>query len=263
MRGAGRFHSRGGQRLRRADQQARGHGPAGYSVTSAAELLADTLTAEPVRIVRTQTTERVSVTSYTKSTDAEGNVTFSDPETVSDPPVITYLTSVGPEGSEATITSRAGASSFLTRQTLELCFGSAAFDTAEAMALPIPAAITASAPVSLPLSVSIPAAAGSSAVNETINAAAVLNADGTLVITLNDKSAGAGDYFALRLTLTPEVSDVSQTLPLTTDTVPSASGGGDTITYTAETTVTEKRIRVSEITWTLSSVEKLTDPAAP
>ena len=249
----------GGRLSKRADMDRRY-----YGVTSAAELIADTLAADPVRIVRTETVVRVSTTSVDRTADAEGAVTFSEPLTVTDPPEYTYETAVGPAGSETRIGSVINAGSFLTRQTLRLCFGSADFDTEAAMLLPVPAAIPATSAESLPLTVSIPGTGGASPLNATINATARLKQDGTLVITVDDKPAGpaAGDYFALRMTLTPSINDTLTALPTETDTSTTSSASGDTISYTSITTVTTKRIRVTEVRWTVSSMEKLTQPEA-
>ncbi|MBO4277267.1 MAG: hypothetical protein J5925_02570 [Clostridia bacterium] len=234
-----------------------------YSVSSAAELLAQELCGKKVTVVRTKTvTERTTcVYAVTVGADGTDSAVLSSSETLR---TATYGTDIN--GSVTAVTAdvevdengvptgeNSGASlslegaSFLTSRAAQLMFGGANCNTEAAMGYSFFGG--GSVVDSFTLVHNTPA--GISAGSLTADCVCETKNDGTLVIKVSHGSGG--DKFTLVVTLSPSVTETVETGS------PAPAAPVVTPTETGYTEVTEKiygKTVTSEITWGLVSITK-------
>ena len=243
-----------------------------YSVTSAAELLAQELNNEKVIITRSKEVKKTVTTEYkvTSAEDENGVVTITvTPSTPSTSYEATYSTKFNPasvqpvdvvvigdtepvstEGSA--ISFETGNYSFLTERAIRLMFGEKQCNTDEAMGYSFAGGNEETATYftldfTLEHSTTDPISVDALKIQGTYE----LKSDGTLILRISD-SANTDNY-TLLLTMKPVISETESQTTSGGD-VPeiTATSTGYTEVYTT-TTRTEK---TSEITWVLDSVAK-------
>lgn len=232
-----------------------------YSVSCAAQLLAEELSGKTVTVVRSREyTERITK-EYEVSDDASGDdVSLSDTETTR---TAVYSTSVNgaPYGADVTVTtdgssdprSSVGVSnaqpgtSFLTSRAVALMFGSVGCNTDAAMNCSF-ANGNAAGDYEFTIEHT---AAGVDAASLLVKGSCRMQSDGTMVIRLRD---GADyDNFVLILTLEPsfmENTDNSGTSTGAPTVTPTASG------YTEVTEKVSKVTKTSTVSWSVQSIVK-------
>ncbi len=246
-----------------------------YSISSAAELLADQLGGTEVEVMRYEKSENAAsrlynVTVTTDDAGRESTTTAFDKTQESGKK--TYKTRIGATGDtlERTVeiplhdagTEAEGqenvppqspievVQSILSAETVYLLFGGDTCNTAEAMNRPVTRPAQAN-PLTCTLTQD----------GRTVNVTIKLRGDGILEITLDDKASGEADYYSLKLHMSPVIDDKeeSESQPPETTTVKSnESVNGNRRTYRLTTTVksTTERTRTTKVQWTVTGVEK-------
>lgn len=234
-----------------------------YSVSSAAELLAQELTGESkaVTVTRSQTietTETVTV-EVTVPEDGPATTVTSLPERSTDEP--SYETQITAGSTPVATLTSSGASlptnlSFLTGRALVLLFGSSAGETANAncnTAAAMAYTMTNGHGESGSFTMSV-TGTNLDAEALAVNVDYSLKSDGSLVLTLSNTE---GDPYTLRLTLKPVIRETESSTPASSTAVSPPSTTGNVTTYTKTTTDTTTLVKTSTIYWTVGSVEKI------
>ena len=242
-----------------------------YSVTSAAELLAQELAGQDktITITRTRTIKEEVSTAYTVTIpDTDGGVATVTPgasvsvktaqykTTItagstevfkSEPDWITYPTPDGYAGDALPIDK-----SFLTQRAIELLFGSETkCNTDAAMNCSMSAAATTTTNFTL----TVKDSAEEEIKELKVDGTCELKSDGSLVIILSNSE---GDPYKLRLTFTPVIKENASTSSGSEPTTRVNTSTGYTETKTSKTVL----VKTAEIYWTLSSVEKIVSAAS-
>lgn len=233
-----------------------------YSVTSAAELLADKLTDTTVTIERTRAYTEETVKSYTVGIDSEGNESITENGTAVSRSA-TYSTAVN--GSllasdvqvdtvgDAVPVSNVGSSislsgcSFLTTRALKLMFGGSPCNTDAAMGYSFSPGNSESA-----FSFTMEHSSAAVSVDSLgVKGTCTMKSDGTIVIRLMDD--GTKDNYVLVITLIPHIDESTNTKSGGTDT-PTVARSGSEMTQTVRNTLTVTK--TSSVYWTLGSIAK-------
>ena len=242
-----------------------------YNVTSAAELLAEKLGETTVDVTHYEKKELTSarVYSVTVTTNDNGSETTNSTlvQTL-DSSQTTFRTKIGEgdeleriivkavDGTETATPPDAPfpiteAESILSAETVYLLFGGGTCNTPEAM----------DRPASRPHQENAILSTLSLGTEMTVNVSFKLRSDGVLVIELDDKVDGSGDYYKLKLMLTPVVDDREQSVPgdpvTTTEKSDETTSNGTTsykLTNTVKTTT--ERTRTTKVKWVVTGVEK-------
>ena len=233
-----------------------------YSVTSAAELLADKLTGKTVTIEHIRSYTEESCARYTVGIDSEGNEQVTENGTTVSRTAV-YSTKVNGSlfASDITVTangdsypvSDVGAfdslsnTSFLTSRALNLMFGGAACNTDAAMDYSFSSGKAENAFQFTLEHTSAAVSTDSLGVRGTCT----MKSDGTIVIRLSDDAAK--DNYVLIVTLLPKFSESTKTTSGGTD-APTVQRTGSEMTKTV--TNSETVTKTSSVTWTLGSITK-------
>lgn len=233
-----------------------------YSVTSAAELLADKLTGTTVTIERTRAYTEETVKSYTVGLDAEGNESVTENGT-SVSRSATYSTKVNgsliaadvtvDSAGSATPVSNVGSAvsssgfSFLTARAVNLMFCGSPCNTDAAMDYSLSPGRAESAFAFTMAHTSNAVSVDSLGVKGTCT----MKNDGTIVIRLMDD--GAKDNYVLLVTLVPHIDESTKTESGGGDS-PTVARSGSEMTQTLRSTLTVTK--TSSVYWTLGSITK-------
>lgn len=221
-----------------------------FSVTSAADLLAQELSNKKVSIVRTQTYVDSVSTVYTPVIDATTEEeTLTEGIPVSSTSEREYSTKINEE--TISVSSPLEASkSFLTKQAVKLMFGEKNCNTEPAFAFSLKKGNANNGEFTLSHS-------GNDDLN--INGTYQLKADGTLILKLKDTivfkpkdNQEEEDHYTLKIVLKPHIREWpdSKTEKLPPEYINNESDSGYTKIEKEQTTL----YKYSEIYWTLSSV---------
>lgn len=236
-----------------------------YSVSSAADLLAQELSGKTVKIVQEREVTTDVTTSYKVDLGSTGSVVTPVGEStttreasyktkVNDFLITNYLSSYDPNDDVGgTALSAEAQASFLNARAAILLFGQDGSEILccndKAMKASMKTGTEQSGELALYHSISM---ADDEADDQlTVTGKYYVQSDGTMIFTLTNQG-DANERYSLRITLTPTINE-TQSDKTTESTSRSYTDNGYTETVTTVTTT----VKTSEITWAVSGVEKV------
>ena len=236
-----------------------------YSVSSAADLLAQELSGKTVKIVQEREVTTDVTTSYKVDLGSTGSVVTPVGEStttreasyktkVNDFLITDYLSSYDPNHDvEGTALSAEAQASFLNARAAILLFGKDGSEILccndKAMKASMKTGTEQSGELALYHSISM---ADDEADDQlTVTGKYYVQSDGTMIFTLTNQG-DANERYSLRITMTPTINE-TQSDKTTESTSRSYTDNGYTETVTTVTTT----VKTSEITWAVSGVEKV------
>lgn len=240
-----------------------------YSVSSAAGLLAQELSGKTVKIVQERAVTTDVTTSYKVDLGSTGSVVTPVGEStttreasyktkVNDFLITNDLSSYDPNHDvEGKALSAEAQASFLNARTAILLFGKDGGEILccndRAMRASMKNGSEQSGELALYHSISVADDEEDDDVDDqlTVTGKYYVQSDGTMIFTLTNEG-DANERYSLRITLTPTINE-TQSDKTTEDTSRSYTDNGYTETVTTVTTT----VKTSEITWAVSSVEKV------
>ena len=223
-----------------------------YNVSSAAELLSAELgdASQSLEVVRTREDKTITTTVYSVNAETQTPTLKEGPETVTAKDYPLYETKIGNYSKESTaLNPIVSAMSFLTKETIYLLFGDAddwgtTYNTATAYRQGIIAHQEDPIEFTISLGENGP----------TAYASAQLRQDGALIIMISDGNDSDDDYYAVKLTLRPNVENKEVVGEPVVEGPDSVTTDDETI---VTTTTTQLRTRTTTVTWAVTGMEKL------